>query len=232
MLIVDNLKFLLLGQFPDGPIGGLALTLILFASVGISSFCMGVMFASLRLSPLPLVPLLGGSLTTLIRSLPSLVFLFWLYFLLPALLHVPMTPLESAVVALSIYDGAFIAEDIRGGLRAVARGQVEAGRATGLTPFQILRRITMPQAVRAMIPALVNRYINLFLYTSTASVVGVLEFTRAATLVSNRLLVHPIQIFGFAAAVYLVFCYAIIQFGHYLERRWDWAPRIGRSSAA
>ena len=231
MLIVANLKFLLLGQFPDGPLGGLALTVLLFAMVGLGSLCVGVLLATTTLSPSRTPRLLAEAATTVIRSLPSLVFLFWLYFLLPALLHLPMTPLQSAVIALSIYDGAFIAEDIRGGFRAVLHGQAEAGRATGLTPFQVMRSITLPQALRAIIPALVNRYINLFLYTSTASVVGVLEFTRAATLVSNRLLIHPIEIFGFAAAVYLAFCCGISWVGRRLERRWDWAPKFVHSSA-
>jgi len=106
------------------------------------------------------------------------------------------SPFWSAAIALSIYQGAFIAEDLRGGMQSVGRGQSEAGLVTGLTSLQIFRFITLPQAVRAIIPALVNRYINLFLYTSVASVVGVLEFTRASILVSNRLMVHPIEIFG------------------------------------
>jgi polar amino acid transport system permease protein len=231
MVIIDNLRFLLMGPFPNGELGGLALTLILSVLVGAGSLCVGVLLATTALSPSALLRSVGRVLTTIIRGVPSLVFLFWLYFLLPALLNVALTPLQSAAIALSIYQGAFIAEDLRGGMQSVGRGQSEAGLVTGLTSLQIFRFITLPQAVRAIIPALVNRYINLFLYTSVASVVGVLEFTRASILVSNRLMVHPIEIFGFAAAVYFVFCYGIASVGRYLEHRWDWAPKITQSAA-
>lgn len=232
MIVFENLRFLLIGPYPDGPIGGLILTLILSALVGVGSLCVGILLAGLALSSSAVPRFFGNVLPTIIRSLPSLVFLFWLYFLLPALLHVDLTPLTSAAIALSIYQGSFIAEDIRGGLKSVGRGQSEAGSATGLNPSQIFWHISLPQAIRATIPALVNRYINMFLYTSTASVVGVMEFTGTSILVSNRVLVHPLQIFGFAAAVYFVFCYGIASFGRSLERRWDWAPKITRKAVA
>src|SRR6266568_1022415 len=189
MVILENLRFLLIGQYPGGPIGGLLLTLILSAMVGVGSLCVGVLLASLSLSPSTPIRFTAQLVPTLIRSLPSLVFLFWLYFLLPAILGIQMTPLQSAAIALSIYQGSFIAEDLRGGLNAVHRGQSEAGAATGLNPSQIFWHISLPQAIRATVPALVNRYINMFLYTSTASVVGVMEFTGTTLLVNNRVMV-------------------------------------------
>lgn len=232
MIILENLKFLLVGPYPNGAIGGLLLTLILSLLVGVGSLCVGVFLASLSLSGSKAVRFVAQLVPTLIRSLPSLVFLFWLYFLLPAMLNIQLSPLQSAAIALSIYQGSFIAEDLRGGLNAVGRGQAEAGAATGLSPSHIFWHISLPQAVRATVPALVNRYINMFLYTSTASVVGVMEFTGTTILVNNRVMVHPLQIFGFAAVVYFVFCYGLASFGRYLERRWNWAPKITRSTAA
>jgi polar amino acid transport system permease protein len=232
MVIYENLRFLLIGPYPHGPIGGLLLTLILSVMVGAGSLAVGVFLASLSLSPSRPVRFLAQFLPTLIRSLPSLVFLFWMYFLLPAMLGVQMSPLQSAAIALSIYQGSFIAEDLRGGLNAVGKGQAEAGAASGLSPMTVFWHISLPQAIRATVPALVNRYINMFLYTSTASVVGVMEFTGTSMLVNNRVMVHPIQIFGFAAIVYFVFCYGLGSFGRYLERRWNWAPKITRSATA
>lgn len=226
MVVIDNLRFLLVGSYPAGPIGGLALTLILFAMVGCGSFLVGVLIASASLSRLRAVSFVAQFVPALIRSLPSLVFLFWCYFLLPPLLHIPLSPIQSAVIALSIYQGSFIAEDLRGGLNAIAKGQIEAGAATGLGPAQIFWHIRLPQAVRATVPALVNRFINIFLYTSTASVVGVIEFTGTASLLNSRVLVYPMQIFGFAALVYLAFCFSIGHFGRWIERRWTWAPTI------
>jgi polar amino acid transport system permease protein len=232
MIILENLRFLLVGPYPTGALGGLALTLILSLLVGAGALCVGLSLAALSLSASKAVRFVAQLLPTLIRSLPSLVFLFWMYFLLPAMTGIQLSPLESAAIALSIYQGSFIAEDLRGGINAVARGQAEAGAATGLSDWQVFLFITLPQAVRATIPALVNRYINLFLYTSTASVVGVMEFTGTTTLLNNRVMVHPIQIFGFAAAVYFIFCFALARTGRYLERRWDWAPKLNRNTTA
>jgi len=232
MIILENLRFLLIGPYPTGAIGGLALTLILSLFVGLGSLGVGLALAALSLSTSRPVSIAAQLLPTLIRSLPSLVFLFWLYFLLPAILHIQLTPLQSAVIAFSIYQGSFIAEDLRGGLNAVARGQAEAGAATGLSTAQVFWHIKLPQAIRATVPALVNRYINMFLYTSTASVVGVMEFTGTTMLVNSRIMVHPIQIFGFAAIVYFVFCFGLSSFGRFLERRWNWAPKITRAATA
>ena len=231
MIVIDNLRFLLIGPYPDGALGGLALTLVLFALIGSCSFVVGIFIASASLSPIRAVSFVAQFVPALIRSLPSLVFLFWCYFLLPSLLQVQLSPLQSAVIALSIYQGSFIAEDLRGGLNAIAKGQIEAGAATGLSPAQTFWHIRLPQAVRATIPALVNRFINIFLYTSTASVVGVIEFTGTASLLNSRVLVYPMQIFGFAALVYLVFCFSIGHFGQWIERRWTWAPTITRRRA-
>ena len=232
MIILENLRFLLIGPYPAGPIGGLALTLILFALVGAFGLLFGILVAAAALSPARPLSFLAQLFSAFIRSLPSLVFLFWVYFLLPAMLHVSLTPLQSAVVALSIYQGCFIAEDLRGGLNAIAKGQIEAGAATGLSPSQTFWSIRFPQALRATVPAMANRFINIFLYTSTASVVGVIEFTGTSTLVNNRVLVYPMQIFGFAALVYLAFCFAIARAGQTVERRWTWAPKITSHRAA
>lgn len=231
MIILENLGFLLIGPYPAGALGGLALTLILSLLVGAGALCIGLVVASLSLSGSKSIRFVAQLLPTVIRSFPSLVFLFWMYFLLPSMTGIQLSPLESAAIALSIYQGSFIAEDLRGGINAVARGQAEAGAATGLSDWQIFFLITLPQAVRAIIPALVNRYINMFLYTSTASVVGVMEFTGTTALLNNRVMVHPIQIFGFAAAVYLVFCFGLVRAGRYLERRWNWAPKLNLNTA-
>lgn len=231
-VIADNLKFLLLGAFPEAAVGGLLLTLILSVLMGLGSFSVGLVLASAMLLPWRPARLFGQAVSIAIRGVPSLVFLFWMYFLIPALLKIDISPIQSATIALSLYHGAYISEDIRGGVRAVGGGQWDAARAVGLGTLQVIRYVVLPQAIRAVVPALVNRYINLFLYTSVVSVVGVLEFTRASILVSNRVLIYPMQIFGFAALVYFVCCFAISQVGRHLERRWEWAPKIGSGPMA
>lgn len=226
-VILDSLPYLLIGPFPDGPLGGLALTIVLSLFIGGASFGVGVFFAALALVPFSPVRLAARATVECVRGVPSLTFLFWMYFLVPRLLGVDLSPMTSAVIALSIYHGAYLAEDLRGGVQAVARGQWEAARATGLRDRQVFSRIVLPQAVRAVVPALINRFVNLFMYTSIISTLGILEFMRSAIIVNNRELIYPIEIFGFIGLVYLAICYGITRLGRTLERRWAWAPRFG-----
>lgn len=225
-VVLRNLPFLLKGTFPDGPLGGLALTLYLSLIVGAASLCTGILFALATLIPYRPLRWLARGGSMLIRGVPSLAFLFWMYFLIPRLLQINLSPLQSAGLALMLYHGAYMGEDIRGGIQAVAKGQWEAARASGLGFLSMMRHVILPQAIRAVIPALVNRFVNLFMYTSIVSVLGILEFTRASILVNNRELIYSLQIFGFVGLVYFSFCYLISLGGRYLERRWSWAPKI------
>jgi len=231
-VILANLPFLLLGTFPNGPLGGLALTIYLSISVGISAFAVGVIFATGGLVPIAPIRWLARALSIGIRGVPSLAFLFWVYFLVPRLFDINLSALMSAGLALAIYHGAYMGEDIRGGIKAVSRGQWEAAQASGLGPLSVLRDVILPQAVRAVVPALINRFVNLLMYTSVVSVLGILEFTRAGLLVNNRELLHSAEIFGFIGLVYFLLCYSLTRAGLYLERRWSWAPTVGTIQAA
>ena len=231
-VITKNLPFLLTGMFPDGPIGGLALTICLSVSIGLASLCVGVMFATASLVRFQPLRWLARGMSIGIRGVPALAFLFWMYFLVPRLLQINISPLHSAGIALAIYHGAYMGEDIRGGIQSIARGQWEAAHASGLGFVAMMRHVILPQAVRGVLPALINRFVNLFMYTSVVSVLGILEFTRAAVLINNRELVYSLQIFGFVGLVYFVFCYLLSRLGRHLEHRWSWAARIGGMQAA
>lgn len=232
-VIWRNLPFLMLGQFPDGPLGGLALTLYLTLTIGAASFCIGIVFATMTLVPVRPLQILTRAISIAVRGVPALAFLFWTYFLIPRLLDINLSPLQSASLALVFYHGAYMGEDIRGGIQNVAKGQWEAAQASGLRLTALLCHVILPQAVRAATPALVNRFVNLFMYTSVVSVLGILEFTRAGILVNNREIVHSLSIFGFLGFVYFLFAYLLSRLGAYLERRWSWARRIeGRTKTA
>lgn len=225
-VILRNLPFLLKGQLPDGPLGGLLLTIYLAVVIGFFSLSVGTVLGTAELTPISIARNAARALSMTVRGVPSVAFLFWTYFLLPRLLQVDLSPLESATIALSLYHGAYIGEDIRGGLNAIPKGQWEAARAVGLRFTTMLRHVILPQAVRAVVPALINRFVNLFMYTSVVSMLGVLDFTRCAVLVNNRDLVHPVEIFGFVGLVYFASCYGISRLGRHFERKWNWAPRI------
>jgi polar amino acid transport system permease protein len=225
-VILDNLHFLLAGTFPKGTIGGLLMTIYLACLIGVTSFMFAMCVAWLALSPFLIARLVAGVIVLIVRGVPSLVFLFWMYFLIPRLLMVNISGMSSAIVALTIYHGAYMAEDIRGGVQAVNKGQWEAARATGLRTSTTLLSIILPQAIRAVVPALINRFVNLFMYTSVVSLLGILDLTRAANIVNSRELSHSMEIFGFVGVVYFVFCYGISRIGSYLEAKWTWVPKV------
>jgi polar amino acid transport system permease protein len=107
------------------------------------------------------------------RCTPILVQLIWFYYALPILAGIDMTPITASALALSLYGGSFYSEIIRGGIISIDKGQSEAGAALGMTPGQSMRRIVLPQAIKRMIPALMNQSIIQFKNTSLVSVLAV-----------------------------------------------------------
>ena len=230
LVIWNSLPFLLVGLFPQGQLGGLALTVILSVVIGIASLAFGSILGLVAALAPSGMRWLAGGLMVVIRGMPALAFLFWIYFLLPRLLGFDLAPLYSACIALTAYHGSYIAADIRGGVRSVPAGQWEAARAFGLRTLPTLVLIILPQAFRAVLPSLINRIVNLVIYTSVISILGVLEFTRAAMIVNNRELLYPQYIFAFVGLVYFVICYVISMTGKMLERRWAWSPAYNTRS--
>jgi polar amino acid transport system permease protein len=225
-IVLDNLHFLFIGTFPEGMIGGLALTIYLACVIGVTSFIFAVCVASLGLSRFLIAKFAARMIVIIVRGVPSLVFLFWMYFLIPRLLMMNISGMNSAIVALTIYHGAYMAEDIRGGIQAVNKGQWEAARASGLSTSTTLLSVIFPQAIRAIVPTLINRFVNLFMYTSVVSLLGILDLTRAADILNSREISYSMEIFGFVGVVYFVFCYGISRIGLYFEAKWTWAPKI------
>ncbi|HLW58564.1 MAG TPA: amino acid ABC transporter permease [bacterium] len=225
-VILESWRYFLLGTYPQGPIGGLILTVYLGVYTGATALAIGLTLGSMSLVPFPPIRWIARVLVMLVRGIPSLVFLFWMYFLLPRLTGIDLSPFQSLSIGLAVYHGSYMAEDIRGGIQAVHRGQREAGYATGLGGLNILHHIILPQAVRAIIPALVNRFVTLFMYTSVVALFGVLDFMRIGVLLNDRSLIYPMQIFGFVGAVYFCFSYGLTRLGRKLEKRWQWAPKV------
>jgi His/Glu/Gln/Arg/opine family amino acid ABC transporter permease subunit len=154
----------------------------------------------------------------LVRGTPLLVVLFICYFAIPALLGYRATAFGAAGLGFILFIGAYIAEDIRGGLASVPQGIIDAGLASGLRPNQVLRLIVLPQGLRRVIPVLFSQYVRLFKFTSVASVIGVREMTGGAMLINAREFA-PITILIAIAATYLVICSTISLGGRLLYKR-------------
>ena len=205
----DDWVYLLLGTFPEGPPGGALLTLILSATSGIASALLGLVLGiALVMSQGWASQLLHGVLGFL-RAIPVLMLIFWIYFLLPMLLGMDVPGTVSVVCALSLIGGAYLAHGVAAGIRAIAQGQWDAGSALGMSRWQVLRWVVLPQALSAMLPSFVNQWVTLIKDSSLAYIVGVGELSFLSAQVNARLMVHPAEVFLLVGGIYWLLCSAL-----------------------
>jgi general L-amino acid transport system permease protein len=199
---------------PDDRWGGLPVTLIL-ATLGLAAgFPLAILLALLRNAKRGGV---GRSLAVayieMVRSVPLLAVLFLASVMIPLFLpqEVDISKLFRVFVAFALFTAAYLAEVIRGGLQAIARGQFEAAAALGLTPFVTTLRVVLPQALTIVLPAIVNVFIAFFKATSIVVVVGIFDLMTAANRAAADSLWQGFgtEIYLFVAAVYFCFCYAM-----------------------
>lgn len=200
--------------------GGLLLTLLLTV-VGIAfSFPLGVLLALGRQSKLPVINWLCVIYIELIRGVPFISVLFMAQLMLP--LFLPGVTIDRVVRAMAgviIFSAAYLAENVRGGLQSIPRGQYEAARALGLSSWKMTLLIILPQALRAVIPILVGQFIALFKDTSLVVIVGLLDLMGIArtVLAQPDFLGLQAEVYTFVAFVYGVFCYLMSAFSQRLE---------------
>lgn len=221
-ILQENWLYLLIGQYPKGPLGGLALTLAI-ASVALTlALPAGIFLALGRVSHFPAFHLPATAFVHLVRGLPLIMVIFWAYFLVPLALGRTVPSFVTMIYALVFFEAAYLAEIVRAGIQSVPRGQVEAARSLGLGYLQTMGRIVLPQALRNMIPSLVNQFVALTKDTSLAFIVGINELTYAASQVNNRTLTHPAEIFFIVAVMYFLICFSLTSFARRLETRLAW----------
>ena len=225
-VVSDNLVYFLIGGWPHAGLGGLALTLALSVVSALASGVLGLaggIALSLLRGPWRAVCLLVLGLG---RAIPVVMLIFWISFLLPLVLGIDVPGVTTVMVALSLAGGAYLAHSVDAGIRSLPSGQWQAGAALGLTRVQVLRLVILPQALPMMLPSFVNQWIALVKDTSLAYVIGVAELSFVATQVSNRVMVHPTEIFLFAAAVYYMLCATLELLANRHARRWQGADSV------
>jgi len=208
-VIVDNLGYFMWGAYPDGPLGGAALTLLLSLLSGVAAGVLGLIGGIALVTSRGWLRWVLVGVLGFLRAIPVLMLMFWSYFLLPILLHVNVPALATVVCALSLIGGAYLSHSVAAGINSLPAGQWAAARALGLRPAQVLWLVILPQALPLMLPSFLNQWVSLIKDTSLAYVIGVGELSYEATQVSNRVMVHPVEIFLFVALVYFVLCSAL-----------------------
>jgi general L-amino acid transport system permease protein len=201
--------------------GGIPVTLILATYGLVFAFPFGILLALGRRSNLPLIKGLCVGFIELIRGVPLISLLIMASVMLPLFLPSGMTidKFLRAQVAVILFAGAYIAEIIRGGLQSLPKGQFEAADAMGLNYFQKTTLIILPQALRVVIPPLINTFIGFFKDTSLVLIIGIFDFLNTANqaLVDPNWAGFPGEVYLFAAFIYFCFCYSMSRYSKHLE---------------
>jgi polar amino acid transport system permease protein len=229
-IVQDDWLLLLIGQYPNGPLGGIAATLLL-SVLGISlAFPLSVLVALARISPWLLLRAPATALVYTMRGVPLLVIIFWGYFLVPLLIGRVVPGFVTMVFALVIYEAAFLSEIVRAGIQALPTGQTDAARALGHSHLGAMRYVILPQALYNMMPSILSQFVSTIKDTTLGYVINVPELTFAANQINNRLLTKPFEVFFILAMIYFVVCWTLTQLANWLERRIA-TKRAGRGGA-
>jgi His/Glu/Gln/Arg/opine family amino acid ABC transporter permease subunit len=228
LIITPLLMFVLIyGFFSVLPLtdtrrwGGLLLTIMLTFVGIVASFPLGVLLALGRRSKLPVVSGFSTLYIEFVRGVPLITVLFMAQLLVPLVNpNLAETPnVFRAMIGIVLFSAAYLAENVRGGLQAIPPGQEEAAKAVGLSGLQTTLYITLPQALRAVIPALVGQFISLFKDTSLVAIVGLLDFSGMGELVvaQTEFLGVRREVYVFLILGYFIFSYAIATVSRRIE---------------
>jgi len=216
-VVAANFKFLILqGLIGIGPfIGG---TLRLALPAIILGFLLGIAVGLARLAEARWIRVPATMYVEFFRGVPLVMVIFWIWFIVPQLLRLPIPEYGVALTAFVIFEAAYFGEIVRAGVQSVARGQVEAATALGMSGTKTMRYVVLPQALKNMVPSLVTQMIVLFKDTSLASIIGYVDLTKAAQIVNNRE-IRPFELYLFIAVVYFLCTYSMSLLARRLERR-------------
>ncbi len=197
---------------------GAELTILLTIESSLAGIFVGLLLALCRLSSLKVLQVPATAVLEALRGTPLLVQLIWFFYALPMATGITLSPPLSAFLALSLYSGAFYGEIFRGGILSIEQGQSDAARSLGMTHWEEMRRVILPQAVRRMIPPLVNQTIVTLKNTSLASVVTVAELVYQAQYISSSTY-RSLEAYTGIAAIYFVLIYPMTLLAQRLELR-------------
>jgi polar amino acid transport system permease protein len=206
--LMESFPFFLKGLWMTVAVSALGLTL---ASI------LGFILGTVRTSNKKLLTWPIGAYVFVIRGTPFVVQIFIIFFILPEW-GIQLDAFPAAVLALTILGTAFICEIVAGGIKAVDKGQWEAGTASGLSVFQQLRFVIVPQAMRTILPPLVGQYVLLIKDSSVVSVIGVVELTRVGWMTVVRV-PEGLMVFSLVGILYFAISYPLIRVSNSLERR-------------
>ena len=213
---MGDLDFDVIGRSLPYLLKGLQYTVQLTLVAALGGTVFGTLLAMARLSSFKPVALVAAGYVNLMRSLPLLLVIFWFYFLVPQLVQAvmgwerpPQIGAErSAYITFIMFEAAYFCEIMRAGIQSISRGQVGAAYAVGLTYWQAMKLVILPQAFRNMLPVLLTQSIILFQDVSLVSLLNVTDFVGAAVKIAQRDS-RIVEMYLFVAIVYFILCYTL-----------------------
>lgn len=211
--------YFLVGQYPEGPLGGLVLTLLLASAGLVLAMPVGLALGLARVSPMRWLRWPVTALVYCVRGVPLLMVIFWAYFFLPSVTGVKTGQFSTMLLALVLFDGVYLAEIVRAGIQAIPTGQLQAAQALGMSRWQSMRYVVLPQALRYMLPSLVNQFVSTIKETSLGYIIGLAELSQIATQINTMVFIMPMQIYLILGLTYFLLCFGLSRLAFYLERR-------------
>ena len=196
---------------------GVALTIIVTLGSLLLSTLLGLVWALMRVSGIGLLAWLSAAIINVIRGIPIIVLLFYLYFVMPDL-GVTLTALQAAIIGLGIAYSAYQAENFRAGIEAIDRGQIEAAQAIGMGWWLTMRRVVLPQAVPIVLPPYGNTMIMMLKDSSQASTITVAELALQGKLIASSTFKNT-SVFTLVALMYLTMSIPLILLVRHFEKR-------------
>lgn len=218
-LIDSYWLYFLVGQYPNGPLGGLALTLVLASLALLLALPLGILLGLARVSPWRWLRWPITALVFVVRGVPLLMVIFWAYFFLPALTGQRTDQFTTMLLALVLFDAVYLAEIVRAGIQGLDRGQFEAARSLGLGYLASMRLVILPQALRNMLPSLVNQFVSTIKETSLGYIIGLAEVSFIASQINTQVFTLPTQVYLILGLTYFILCFGLSRFAFWLERR-------------
>ena len=196
---------------------GVALTIIVTIGSLLLSTVLGLVWALMRVSGIGVLTGFSGGLINVIRGIPIIVLLFYLYFVMPEF-GVTLTALQAAILGLGIAYSAYQAENFRAGIEAIDKGQIEAAQAIGMSWWQTMRRVVLPQAVKIVLPPYGNVMIMMLKDSSQASTITVAELALQGKLIASSTFKNT-SVFTLVALMYLTMSIPLILLVRHFEKR-------------
>lgn len=197
---------------------GIGVTLQIVLAATVMGFLLGIILALFKIGKIRVLRWIADFYTSIFRGTPLVLQLMIIYYAIPQLFDIQIDPIPSAILAFGLNSGAYISEIIRGGINAVDKGQQEAALALGIPYFKMMKDIILPQAMKNILPALMNEFITLNKESAIVTVIGAMDIMRRAYVVGGSTFryLEPLLIAG---VIYYIMTLILTFLGKMLEKR-------------